>query len=321
MSRSRWSLLLIALLFGAGQALAGPVEDDLDRSITLFAAGDTPQSRHLLSRLARIARDPSILARVELYLGLNDAVDGDDRSAEAHFAKALALDPELKPDPTHLKKKLIDQFEAARTKLAGELLVTTEPSTARALVLVDGQARGPAPLRVRLLPGAHRVEVVTDGAPPPGPTRAIVPAGRELRVVIAVSPPPGRPAAAQPVPSREPLPAPRPRRLWTWVALGTAAAAGVAALATGLSARSDHGSWVDECQAKGPVGDCDSRRGSIESRVVATNALLGTAGVLAAGSVVLFFVEGRRPDQRRSSAPRLAPMVGSGAGLVLGGHF
>jgi hypothetical protein len=58
---------------------------------------------------------------------------------------------------------------------------------------------------------------------------------------------------------------------------------------------------------------------SIPPKYVAADVLLGVAGGLAAASVVLFFLEGRRAEGRR--AVRLEPMLGTASGAVLRGSF
>lgn len=97
--------------------------------------------------------------------------------------------------------------------------------------------------------------------------------------------------------------APRRRRVWTWVAAGTAAALGVSALVLGLSAQSKYSELEDRC---GPdtgglcaQGDVDS----VRTRAVVTDVLWGSA--LAAGitSAVLFFVEGRGRSERGAANP------------------
>jgi hypothetical protein len=80
-------------------------------------------------------------------------------------------------------------------------------------------------------------------------------------------------------------------RFWTWIAAGTAAALGVAAVAVGLSAKSKYDELDDRC-GEGQVGFCsDDDVSSVETRAVVTDVLWPMA--LAAGITagVLFFIE------------------------------
>lgn len=89
------------------------------------------------------------------------------------------------------------------------------------------------------------------------------------------------------------------RRLWTWIAAGTAGALGVAALVVGLSAQSRFNKLDDRCGPR-TGGLCTSSEvDSVRTQAIVTDVLWGTA--LAAGITagVLYFVEGRR-----ASAPK-----------------
>lgn len=97
--------------------------------------------------------------------------------------------------------------------------------------------------------------------------------------------------------------APRRRRLWTWVAAGTAAALGVSALVVGLSAQSKFNELEDRCGAD-TGGLCSgSDVDSVKTRALVTDVLWGSA--LAAGITagVLFFVEGRGKAEREGATP------------------
>ncbi len=107
----------------------------------------------------------------------------------------------------------------------------------------------------------------------------------QIKSKLAVRAQPTAVAPLTPTPEATPE---RRGRLWTWIAAGgTVVAAG---LATGfglaaLSAKDDYD--------QGPVAYLDSLEDKTVAWATRANAMWVTVGVLAAASVVLFFVEGR----------------------------
>ena len=167
-------------------------------------------------------------------------------------------------------------------------------------------------------------------APPPTPAPA---------PVVATPLPPATPAL--PKKALEPD-APRPRkRLWTWIAAGTAGAFAVGAIVMGLNANSKFDELDGGC---GKTGSCtDDQVSSVRSRAVATDILWGTALAAGVTAGVLFFLEGRgsaaraeeadMPRRRRPEPKdaededsdllkdfRLSPLVGGGT-FGLGASF
>jgi hypothetical protein len=192
-----------------------------------------------------------------------------------------------------------------------ELTVRCDDPDAR--VLLDGQDRGRLPFWSQLPAGTYRLEVRSlDGQRSASRTITLQPGQRRVeRFDLAV------------LPIR---PRPSPRRIWTWVAGGAALGCGVAALAVGLSARSAHSNWKQLLpqweSASDPVGQKQleaqllEQQRSIERRALATNVLIGAAAGLAVTSVILFFVETRRPAAERP-APRVSVGVAPDLGLRL----
>lgn len=81
------------------------------------------------------------------------------------------------------------------------------------------------------------------------------------------------------------------RRIWTWVAAGTAAALGISALVVGLSAKSKFDELEDRC---GPdqLGVCQQDEvDSVKGRAIATDVLWGTALAAGVAAGVLYFLE------------------------------
>lgn len=84
--------------------------------------------------------------------------------------------------------------------------------------------------------------------------------------------------------------APR-KRLWTWVAAGGATALALGGLVVGLNAQSTY----DELEARCAPSCAKPDAETVDRRAIAADALLGSAAVIAAVAVVLYFVEGRAP--------------------------
>jgi hypothetical protein len=176
--------------------------------------------------------------------------------------------------------------------LGGHLEVTSVPSGAR--VLVDGRELGRTPLRAAVLPaGRHQLEVLLAGHI--DQVRAFELRARETaRVSVTL----------QPFATAEP---PKRKRVWTWVAAGTAAAMGAAGLGLGLWARS---SWNDYQAAAldGKSATYHELHDAIPKRALAANVCFGVAGAALVAAVVLFFVE--KPEKRPPAAKAVSGLLG-----------
>lgn len=83
------------------------------------------------------------------------------------FGQLLALRPDLVPDASLLSPAAREAFEAARAQVAARGTGTLEVRTGDALVVVDGQPRGHAPLTIAGLgAGLHRVTLEAPGFEP-----------------------------------------------------------------------------------------------------------------------------------------------------------
>ena len=101
--------------------------------------------------------------------------------------------------------------------------------------------------------------------------------------------------------------------LFTWVALGAAVAAGILATVFWLDAGSEYDDLDARCGARGCT-DAEIDESGIQISITMTNVFLVTAGVAAAGTVALFFLETGSSDDD--------PQVGIGPGsLMLRGRF
>jgi tetratricopeptide (TPR) repeat protein len=125
---------------------------------------------------------------------------------------------------------------------------------------------------------------------------------REKRAVVAQPSP--APAAAAVTPPAVPSGASPPRRrVATWVVGGLGLGLLVGALASGIVAKKDFDSLKKDCGGfncdPSQVPDAASRRSAGNAASIATDVLwpIGTAAVVAA--IVLVFVEGRKPPEKR----------------------
>jgi hypothetical protein len=197
------------------------------------------------------------------------------------------------------------------------LVVYVEPATA--VVKVDGKEIGASPASATLAPGAHAVTISADGFEPYERSFALS-ASRSMELTVSLSastppvakkvdPPPSaksdtpksdtpKTVATTPTPKKDDdvtvrddaAPAPR-KRIFTWVAAGTA---GVAAGLGGLFAvlmKNDEKTLqtLDPMRTKAQANALYD--GAFFKSTFASAAFI-TAGVAAAAAVVLFFLEG-----------------------------
>ncbi len=120
----------------------------------------------------------------------------------------------------------------------------------------------------------------------------------------------------------EPLPPPAPKKLPRWIFFTTAGAA-VASLAVG-SIVAVHGSArASKEEGKDPLVRSPDTKSSIEGEQTAATILFAAGGVLAAGSVALyFFTDWKSADTEKGEKRRTGPELSAGPGTVtLSGRF
>jgi hypothetical protein len=288
------------------------------RAVEQYSVTEFERSIALLQRAQELTRDPELLGRIQLYLGVNFLVLGDRSAAAAAFAAALGHDPELTIDPARFNTEAIGLFGEVRREVKGELIVTSPTSAAE--VIVDGRRAGVTPYRGRHSVGVHRLMVRSaQGQRLLLAQRVVL---RQDRQTVVKVPPLAPTAGAATVPDaisvanrHAPGAAPQAApgtRLWTWVAAGSAAAALAAGVGLGLSARADHEAYSD-CSAPPPELERLQDRG--ETKNLAANTLFGVAGVLAVTSVILFVLEGHSGEASGTKQASL-PDIGWVAGTV-----
>jgi CRISPR/Cas system-associated exonuclease Cas4 (RecB family) len=110
----------------------------------------------LLGQAYARATEPLLRAKIQLYLGVNHALLGDQTAAQLAFRQALQHDPSLTVPNERFKSSVLELFRRVRAALRGELVVTLEGPVA-VEVRVGGEKVGVAPLRVQLPIGEHGV--------------------------------------------------------------------------------------------------------------------------------------------------------------------
>ena len=194
------------------------------------------------------------------------------------------------------------------------LLVYTDPPGAQ--VRLDGKGRGTTPFHTVLPPGTYALALALDGYEPiaedvtlaPTTSRVVDevlrPAAPRDPAAPVAAPAPAGAAAKPPADLRVEPPAPAPaavveasaappkekRRVYTWVAAGTAVAAAAAGAYFGWSAQQDaekvDGIVNDGAQAQQAASDA-------QSKAHTANVLYAVSGAAAAAGITLFFVEGK----------------------------
>ena len=132
-------------------------ETMLQEGILRFKVGKFTQSSKILKRALRKANDPLVKAKIHLYLGLNQGVDGDEARAEKAFREALTLDPTLVLEKARTKESILKIFSRARASLTGELSVSTDRQGAA--LYIDGKRTGTLPFKGPVPVGRHALDV------------------------------------------------------------------------------------------------------------------------------------------------------------------
>jgi len=161
--RDRLSTVVLGLgllLVLRGEATAKPVADNLyQEGVVRFTTGDLKGSLRALSQAKKLTKDPRLLGRIYLYIGLNHAVLNRPAQAKEAFRTALTHNLTLSLDEKRFRGSIVEMFKEVRQLFRGELVITADRGNAE--VLVDGKPVGKAPYKGQHPIGAHQVEVRT----------------------------------------------------------------------------------------------------------------------------------------------------------------
>lgn len=171
-----WSALVLMVVVGA--------QAPLDEGLALFNSGNFEAALTQVEALLRLEKGSAERARFELlrarcYLALRRPLDGDDA-----LASALIADPTLTIEGLDVSPAFVAIFERARTRLAAQLTVETEPVAAG--IRIDGVLVGAAPVKQLLAVGVHRVEVI-DANGSAFSVRQVVIAARQPQTLVLSS--------------------------------------------------------------------------------------------------------------------------------------
>lgn len=238
-----------------------------ERAANAFSEKRNMEAIYLFRQAAELMPDP----RFSYNLGLAYEDMGHTGEALAAYRDYLR-DAEAGPESGDVARRV----RILERKLAGvglqQISVQTQPP--RALVFVDGIARGVTPLRLEIPPGSHELWIRK-------------PHFQEHRVVVELHPdhssavrqrlvadPPASPQKAR-GPVIQPL---------TWALLGV----GAAGLVGGVSFELSRASLADRANQAGDSERAASLRGEARGKKTASLSLLGFgAGLLVAGGVLM----------------------------------
>ncbi len=215
------------------------------------------------------------------------------------------------------KRRPLIEAEIERLKtLVGTITITGDEEGAS--VFIDNRAEGntplPGPILVDL--GEHEVLVKHEGVEV---HRQVVKVAGGADVAIHwILPPEVGPIAGPDVGTGEQ----ENKRLWTWVTLGVAGAAGIAGGVVGGVALSkkndieDNSCWGNEC-----LQSEASERDSVKNLSLTADVLYGVAGAAAVAAIVLFFVEPKMGVEEEQPIVATPIITNDTAGLALTGRF
>jgi hypothetical protein len=278
------------------------------QGIELYEAGQFDQAAVAFGRAYELRPSFKILwnlAQSENELG---------HYAAAHGAYTRYIEEGGEEVPADRRAEAEAELERLAT-LIGSVLV--EGGSEGASLFVDGKKHGVIPLDGPLLLDLGERELVVRGLQGEIYREVVrVAGGKTIRVRVAESWDPLEVSNAEPGTSDKPE-----KRLWTWVALGVAGAAGITGGILGgvaLARKSDIESHCQEGVC--PLAYQDDAAG-VERLALGADILYGVAAAGAIAAVVMFFVEPRRSrgsERQVVAGPALWP---GKAGLTISGRF
>ena len=328
MKRFAAGFVLLVTLAPCGLAAAqGSAEDEaraqFEIGVSLFKEGKFEQASVAFARAYELKPSFKLLYNI-----------GQVENELGHFAAALdAYNKYLAEGGDQIEKARLEQVRAEvgrLEKLVG--MIAVEGAPPGATVFVDERRSGTAPLSgpIPVDLGEHQVKV-KQGTAELHSEIVKVAGGQQVVVRLGSGGAAGETPAIAEGPSEDeergeetavPATTGKPRRVWTWVAIGVGGAAAVGAAITG---------GLTMSRAKDIKSDCDGNEcpptssGDLDSAKAlgnATNALIAVAAVGVAAGIVLYFVEPRWSKEERAVevAPVAAPTADGGA-LALVGRF
>ncbi len=212
-------------------------------------------------------------------------------------------------------KKRLPQIEAEIERLntlVGTITITGEEEGAS--VFIDSRAEGNTPLSGPILVdiGEHEVLVKHNGIEV---HRQVVKVAGGADVAVHWIPPP---EVKPSVTSDE-----ENKRVWTWVSLGVAGAAGIAGGVIGGVALSGKNDIVDNhCfDDNHCLASQADERDRVKNLSITADVLYGVAGAAFVAAVILFFVEPNMGDEEEEPIVAAPMITNDSAGIAITGRF
>jgi len=115
-----------------------------------------------LERGIEFLREPKLLVEIHLYEGLANMALGDIEAADTHFEEVARTDPARALDPVRTPPKMLEAFEAAKTRVADSGIATMEITSGGADgadVYLNGLRSGRTPTVLDVPPGRYHITV------------------------------------------------------------------------------------------------------------------------------------------------------------------
>ncbi len=296
--------ILVATLPGRVAQAQSP-QELFQKAVFLISRARFDESVEHLGRARAATKDAALLGRIHLYLGINHSILGHPAKSDEAFRTALRHNPDLKLDPKRIKASIVKRFNTIRAS-RGELKVDADVQGAK--VFLDGKEVGTTPYQVKLPAGQVQVRIHDPEGGQSHEQQVTLASGDAAQVTARLAPD---------APPRVAPPAGR-KRIWTWVAAGTAAVSLGVAIGLGLSAKSDNKTYEDLPDNAADEGA--ELESSGRAKYISSAVLFGVAGAAAVTSVVLFFMEGKG-GERKAAGARLHVVPGPSPGVVFATSF
>lgn len=158
--------LFFALWGGCG-CLCWAQEKTLDLNILLkqgmdyYQSGNYDEAIRTFSDVLRLSVDKNINLRAHLYLGYTFFLQGESDKSRAQLENAIRIDPQMILDDREFGPEFIKIYESAKKAVTGIAFIESVPKGA--IIWIDDEEIGRAPLKRELLSGKYRIKIIKPG--------------------------------------------------------------------------------------------------------------------------------------------------------------
>lgn len=199
-------------MFWVGAVGAAPKADPLTTASDLIAEAEFDKALAVLDGALKSAKQPAEIAKIQLLRGQALIALNRADAAVTAFSAAIVAVPESDLDPALANPDAINALAKARRTVTSELSITMGAGL-KASIRLDDSDMGPAPLKLKVGGGKHRIEatfssgekVVKDVDIVPGKPYALT---IDQPLVASSLPPPPPPPTPAAEPGTTPPPAP-----------------------------------------------------------------------------------------------------------------